>query len=430
MNRTQKTYRRLAVAWIALWLSGWLPRVSQADSPLEGTKPAQWRVIWTADPATAATVSWSTAQQARKYSIRYREKDSGEKEATVAPERGRFMNATAELYYYHARLSELKPSTAYEFQIESDGEKSPKLFFETAPADERPLSILQGGDSRSDREERRRVNQMMSKMVTDSFENNEPVDNIIALAHGGDYVANGKNLEQWSMWLSDHELTVGKDGRMLPIIPARGNHDKSELFNEVFGFPDQDTNFYAVNLGLQVRLITLNTEISTAGEQANWLNDELKNSRPEHRWLIAQYHRPAYPAVKSPSAALQSWVPLFEKYNMDLVCEADGHNIKRTIPIRANVKDETGVVYVGEGGLGVAQRTPKVDRWYLQPPGMADAASHVFVLTFDAKQLSGKCVRLDGSIADHFVLMPRDHKAPANLEKKSTKNSPDPSAVD
>jgi len=48
----------------------------------------------------------------------------------------------------------------------------------------------------------------------------------------------------------------------------------------------------------------------------------IAQSRPKHRWLIAQYPRPAYPAVKSPSRALQSWIPLFEKFNVDLVCEA------------------------------------------------------------------------------------------------------------
>jgi len=133
-----------------------------------------------------------------------------------------------------------------------------------------------------------------------------------------------------------------------------------------------------------------------------WLEKELKTSRPKHRWLLAQYHRPVYPAVKSPSSALLSWVPLFEKYNLDLSCEADGHNIKRTVPIRNNKHDETGVVYIGEGGLGVPQRTPKTDRWFLKSPGMADKGHHVFVLTFTPKELIGKCVLEDGTIRDSF----------------------------
>ena len=111
--------------------------------------------------------------------------------------------------------------------------------------------------------------------------------------------------------------------------------------------------------------------------------------------------------MKAPGSALQSWVPSFEKYDVDLVCEADGHNIKRTLPIRGNVEDATGVVYIGEGGLGVAQRKPKVDRWYLQPPGMADSARHIFILTLKSKELKTKCLRLDQTIADEFTLKPR-----------------------
>ena len=47
-----------------------------------------------------------------------------------------------------------------------------------------------------------------------------------------------------------------------------------------------------------------------------------KAGRPAHRWLAVQYHRPAFPAVKSPSGALQFWVPLFDRFNVDLVYEA------------------------------------------------------------------------------------------------------------
>ena len=396
-----------AVPVVLLCLAMAVPRFAPADAPLEGVKPVHCRVTWTTDPAHEATISWSTVDKAKRYLLKYRVKGSDSKEASLAAEAGQFTGGEKKLYFYHARLSELEPSTAYEFKIQSDDQESPTFYFVTAPADDRPFSILHGGDSRSDQAERQRVNEMMSQMVAESLANDIAADDIIAFAHGGDYIANGKDLGQWTAWLSDHELTAGKDGRMLPIIPARGNHDKGELFNQVFGFPDKDLNFYAVNLGSTVRFVTLNTETSTAGTQAKWLARELKASRLKHRWLLAQYHRPAYPAVKSPGTALQSWVPIFEKYHVDLVCESDGHNIKRTIPIRGNVHDETGVVYVGEGGLGVGQRTPKSQRWYLKPPGMSDSASHVFVLTFEAEQLSGKCVRLDGTVADHFMLKPR-----------------------
>ena len=206
---------------------------------------------------------------------------------------------------------------------------------------------------------------MMARMVAEQTAAGRP--EILALAHGGDFIVNGPDLGQWLVWLDNHELTTGDDGRLLPLIPTRGNHDMGPIFNQVFDFPTDDENYYALSLGSELRLATLNTETSTAGDQREWLASELAANRWNHRWYVCQYHKPAFPAVKVPSGALTNWVPLFEEYQIDLACEADGHVIKRTAPIRDMKIDPAGVVYIGEGGLGVGQRTPKTHRWYLQP---------------------------------------------------------------
>lgn len=385
---------------LLLWMTA---STAMADAPLQGTQPAQWRLMWTDDPCTSATLSWSTAAKGRSHTARYHVRGQQGTEATVLAESGRYTGGSTELHYHHARLTDLQPSTAYEVQMVSDDESSPVFYFITAPNDDRPFHILHGGDSRSDQKARRGVNQMIASLVDQSYANEDADDDIIALAHGGDYIVSGKKMDLWSMWMSDHELTTGADGRLLPIIPARGNHDSGKPFDQVFGFPEGDLNYYAISIGKSLRFVTLNSEISTAGAQAKWLNAELAASRPTHDWLLAQYHRPVYPAVKTPGSALQSWVPLFEKHNVDLVCEADGHNIKRTVPIRNNKIDETGVVYIGEGGLGVPQRTPHTDRWFLQSPGMADKGDHVFRLSFNRDELIGQCVMVDGTIRDEFT---------------------------
>ncbi|QDT03792.1 PhoD-like phosphatase [Rubripirellula lacrimiformis] len=376
---------------------------ADAAAPLSGTQPAQWRVVWTDDPATTATVSWSTAEAGKSHSLRFRVKGSDESQAAQLADSGRYTGGESELHYHHVRLTDLQPATAYEVQMVSDADQSPVFYFVTAPATDREFSILHGGDSRSDHKARQRMNQMIADLVATSYDNDDLGDDILALAHGGDYVVTGTKMDLWSAWLSDHEMTTTPDGRLLPVIPARGNHDKGKPFNEVFGFPEGDLNYYGIDIGPQVRFTTLNSETSTAGDQAQWLKAELKQSRASHRWVVAQYHRPVYPAVKSPGSGLKSWVPLFEKYNVDLVCEADGHNIKRTVPIRGGVQDETGVVYIGEGGLGVPQRTPKPDRWFLQSPGMADQGNHVFVLKFTNETLQGTCLLEGGTVRDQFT---------------------------
>ncbi|SMP41472.1 Calcineurin-like phosphoesterase [Neorhodopirellula lusitana] len=404
MKRNKCTHMLILGIFCSLMLGS---RTATAAAPLIGTQPAQWRVVWTDDPSTTATVSWSTAAAGKSHTLRFRVKGTDESPSAQLAESGRYTGGESELYYHHVRLTELQPATAYEVQMISDADQSPVFYFVTAPSTDREFSILHGGDSRSDHKVRRRVNKMIASLVASSYDNNDLADDILAFAHGGDYVVTGTKMDLWSAWLSDHELTAGPDGRLLPVIPARGNHDKGKPFNEVFGFPDEDLNYYGISIGPQVRFTTLNSETSTAGDQAKWLKVELKESRASHRWLLAQYHRPVYPAVKTPGPGLKSWVPLFEKYNVDLVCEADGHNIKRTVPIRDGVKDETGVVYIGEGGLGVPQRTPKPERWFLNSPGMADKGHHVFVLKFTQEALQGTCLLEDGTVRDQFIRKPR-----------------------
>ena len=368
--------------------------------------PHQWRCIWTEDPATSARIAWNTATSGGQHRLHLRRTDNAQAAAEdvqiiEAERNGRYSSNEEELFYHHVRLRALSPATTYYLTLESDGRRSPDLYFTTAPAEDVPLSILFGADSRSGLAERRQMNAMISRMVVESREANRPP--IVALAHGGDYIRDGDVLSQWSQWMTDHNLTDGPDGRLLPIIPARGNHDHGEIFNEIFGFPPDDHNYYAIDIGPQLRWITLNTEVSVAGRQSKWLAGELAASRPRNRWLAAQYHRPAFPAVKIPGRALVHWVPLFEKYHVDLVCEGDGHNIKRTAPIRNNIQDPTGVVYVGEGGLGVGQRTPDADRWYLRPPhGKTGRGHHVQMLTFDKQHITYRAVVLDEGVGKIF----------------------------
>ncbi|NOY29573.1 MAG: metallophosphoesterase family protein [Planctomycetes bacterium] len=367
-------------------------------------QPIQWRLIWLTDPATSATLSWSTTIAGKVHRVHLRETNGETKTLVEAQRNGRYSGKSPELYYHHAHLTKLKPATEYHVTLESDGKQSPEMFFMTAPAEKVPVSLLFGADSRSGHKERRLMNAMLASMVAESYQADRVP--ILALAHGGDFILSGDRLDQWSRWMSDHELTVGPEGRLLPIIPTRGNHDFGELFNEVFSFSAEErTNYYALNLSPEIRLVTLNTETSVAGDQTHWLKSELEASRPAHRWLLVQYHKPAFPAVKPPWINLTHWVPLFEKYNVDLVCEGDGHNIKRTPPIRNMKIDPTGVVYIGEGGLGVGQRTPKTSRWYLQPPHAKTGSDHhVQLLTFDKEKITYRVVLLGGELFDeHFL---------------------------
>ena len=385
-----------------------------------GTRPVHWRVIWTKQPATTATISWDTAEPGASHRLYYdtRPHKGRIKEYAAMAACGRngpYAGAKDDegrpfLHYHHAELTGLTPGTTYYLVMASDGEASGELCFRTAPATDEPVTLLYGADSRSDDDPsaplkpRRDVIEMIAKLVAAD-------PNILALAHGGDYVDDGTDPDQWSTWLGDWDRIARKTGRLLPIIPARGNHEGyGELYDQVFNAPGgEGRNHFTTALGPNVELVTLNTEIVRDGPQVEFLRAELASmARRRTRWRVAQYHQPAWAAVKRPTRLLDPFVRLFEEGGIDLACEADGHCIKRTVPIRNGALAPDGVVYIGEGGLGAVQRTPDASRWYLAAPGYTGTGHHVTRLTFRRDRLDYEVIRLDGAPGDAATLHPRN----------------------
>ena len=384
-----------------------LDEIEACLTPLKGKTPAQWRIVWSGDASRTASISWSTAEKAGTNIVYYGRTDHGREISRYKYSQECQLNGTYSTrlgltksgWYHHAAISGLKPDSRYFFVLSSDDSLSKRMYFKTAPSRGTGFAVIHGGDSRSRHLNRCRMNMLIAKEV---YENPQ----IIALIHGGDYVMIGKSWNDWKQWLSHNELTTGGDGRVLPIIPVRGNHDYGPLYFEVFNLPDR----YTTLLGKDVSIVSLNIDDVKPNKDGNnydeylqCLDSELKDLRKRSKWLLASYHLPLYPAVKPIPEQTALIAPIFEKHNIDLGCECDGHNIKRTIPIRNGKPDPTGITYIGEGGMGVTQRTPKKDRWYLRG-GLAAQGNHIMLLNFGKKELEITTILQNGKVFDKFTL--------------------------
>ncbi len=392
-------------------------------------QPIHLRVIWTEDPTEHSIVSWTTLSRSSRNILYYDTVSRGALPARYAFElpaarSGKitikpmdYEEGVPEAYYHHAELRGLLPGTTYYFMIENNGVFSGEYHFITAPTETESFRLLAGGDSRLGGEKPRYagrtphvVRQNMKKRIAGLV---EQYPDIYALVHGADYgtTADWRHL-YW--YFEDLQLATTSEGRILPMVVSMGNHDTALGFFENFYLGDEINGktafnyFYSTNFGSEIALLTLNTEISLGGMQYHWLKDELPLIRRDNRWVLVNYHKPAFPAVKDPddyrfARVREYWVPIFDQHRPDLVIESDGHCLKRTPPILNGQTDPDGIVYIGEGGLGAPLREPDMLRWFMQG-GFGAKEYHVWMIDIGTDRIHLSAIGMDGVVLDEYTI--------------------------
>ncbi|MDO5981240.1 purple acid phosphatase family protein [Flavivirga spongiicola] len=314
---------------------------------------------------------------------------------------------------HFARLKNLKPNTAYFFVIKDSEGVSERFWFKTAPKNKEKLSLISGGDSRNKRKSRQNANSLVAKLKPH------------AILFGGDMTASDNN-EQWINWMNDWQLTIASDNRMFPIIAARGNHEKeNNSIHNLFDTPS-DKNYYSISFGNNfLKVFTLNTEISIAGGQTNWLKNDLSVSK-KVKWRIAQYHKPMRPHVagkKEGHYQYSNWANLFYKHRVQLVVECDAHTVKTTWPIKPSTHsgseegfirdDKNGTVYVGEGCWGAPIRKNNDSKSWTRNSGMFNQFKWIFV---SKKNIVCRTIKTDSAANVSELSNDNPFEIPENLE--------------
>lgn len=292
------------------------------------------------------------------------------------------------------RLTNLSPDTAYYFVVQDPKGVSERFWFKTSPAGPNArLSVIAGGDSRNNRTPRKAANLMVSKLRP----------HIIMFS--GDMTGGGSPKE-WREWFEDWQLTISPDGRIYPLLAARGNHESSnEMIAKLF---DTTAGVYFASsfAGSLLRIYTLNTESGISGDQTSWLNEDL-TANHQTRWKFAQYHKPIRPHTKGKSEGsnqYRNWAPLFEKHGVQLVSEADSHTVKTTWPIRPSsgqgsdegfVRDDiNGTIYIGEGCWGAPLRSNDDTKSWTRDSGRFNHFHWIFV---DQNRIEIRVVKVDNA---------------------------------
>lgn len=317
------------------------------------------------------------------------------------------------MHNHFVRLNELRPGTKYYFVVQDDDGTSNRYWFETLPDDHKTrLSIVAGGDSRNYRAGRQNANRMVARLRP----------HFVMFA--GD-MTGGDTGREWKEWMLDWQLTIPKDGRITPIVPARGNH---EFYNRsivnMFDVKAPDV-YYALTFarGL-LRIYTLNTMMPSSGAQKEWLANDLKENQ-DIAWRFAQYHHPMRPHTRKKSEheyLRRYWGPLFHTYKVQLALECDSHMAKVTWPIRASndkgndegfVRDDVnGTVFIGEGGWGAPLRDADDRKSWTRAIGSFNQVKWLFI---DLNGIEVRTVYTDNAEKVGFLSESTRFNKPANL---------------
>jgi hypothetical protein len=182
----------------------------------------------------------------------------------------------------------------------------------------------------------------------------------------------------------------------LSVAGVLGNHDVEVAGGRYelapLGMPRR---YYTRRLG-DVELFLLDSN-SVSAAQTAWLRARLSSSTAA--WKIAVFHHPPYSCGGhgGDSRVKARWVPLFERYGVQLVLTGHDHNYQR-------FATRNGVTYVVHGGGGASlYRLRRCSSAY--PRRVRALYEHGFVeVTVADDQLELRAVDLRGRVRDRLTL--------------------------
>lgn len=340
-----------------------------------------------ADASSEVTVSWHTLEKVQRPRVILGHPD-GRLEQTVEATPTTYTDAKANqpVYAYHAKIHRLQPNTDYMYGALHDGAAPEFGTFRTSPKGRSAFTFTSFGDQGTPTAGKLFVPPPGVTLPAPVFVNDNlgspagsdttlAVERLRPLFHlfNGDLcyanLAADRVRTWWDFWANN-----SRSARNRPWMPSPGNHE-NELGNGPIGYQAYQTYFsvpeasgqtdvtkglwYAFTAG-SVRVISIaNDDITyqdggnsyvrgySKGAQKAWLEKELAATRANHDidWIVVCMHQVAISTVDKFNGAdlgiREEWVPLFDKYNVDLVVCGHEHHYERSHPIRGQEQNRT-----------------------------------------------------------------------------------------
>jgi hypothetical protein len=361
-------------------------------------QPDQVMLTWSADPATTVDIQWRTDTTVTDGTVKFREKGSSvvfSAEAKKYRMEDLLLMNDRFIHRFTAHLTGLKPGAHYEYQISPGNDWNEKYTFTTQAATD-SFSFIWFGDTH------------YSPKFGELFNRADSVHPDVAFfTIAGDLVSDGLHRDQWDDLLHYPAGVISRK----PLMCVPGNHDNRAglgalMYREFFSYPangpegvnrEQTYSFKYSNA-----LFLMIDATSPVEAQTAWIEEQLKNTGAT--WKIAVFHFPPYNWEEPYTDIQKAWVPLFDKYHVDMVFGGHIHYYMRSKPMNGGEvvgSFHDGTVYVIS--IGIPSRTR--DAAYEPYAEIVKTSGQFYqYLKIEGDKLTYKAIDSNNEIADSLII--------------------------
>jgi hypothetical protein len=348
----------------------------------DGT-PEQIHLTWGESPTTGVVVSWASPGQAARPRVRVGQR-------VIPAELRHYTDGISgeTVWTYHARVGGLRPGATYAYLVTADNDGNAadpfSAIFRTAPQGRAPFRFTSFGDLATPNADWV-LSYGQSAYAVEAVESFQP---LFHLLNGDLCYANLNPTEQPEVW-RDFGNNNQASAANRPWMPCPGNHEV-EFGNGPQGLTSYLTRYmlpdnhvpsfagrwYSFRIG-SVLFVSLDADDVTYqdaaafvagpaaltpvastghppiepgtsfyirgysdGAQTAWLEQTLAEGRADESvdWIIVQMHQCAASSSMTGNGSdlgiREEWLPLFDRYQVDLVVCGHDHDYERSFPVR------------------------------------------------------------------------------------------------
>ncbi|MDX2092367.1 MAG: metallophosphoesterase family protein [Kofleriaceae bacterium] len=305
------------------------------------------------DPKTSMVVQWRTVDEVTEATeIRFgvgANLSESQLTETVTGITFGFRSTGMQIYQVHqAHLCGLMPGTTYSYQVGAPGHYSPIYSFRTAPdvAANPDTEVVFGflGDSRDGYDIWAQLAELVQARQPD------------LILFSGDAVTVGLTQYEWEEFFGRGEQLLAR----VPLVSAHGNHEVNAVnYYAQLAMPGDQENF-GIDYGHAHVTVANDSPDDIAkltGEFRDAIEADFEASK-NARWKLFMHHQPMWSASTRHGSSLtlqQAWMPLIDKYDVDLVLNGHDHDYEVSKPLINGVvqaSNDGATVYVVAGGAG------------------------------------------------------------------------------